>query len=294
MRFNFMTKGVLRAPDDETITVGGDDSDVGGIVIEDDESTIVDLSPNEDKPSPALEARLAAAEEENRRLRSTYTPPVQQSPQAPPQYSVPQADPFKDQEEAVTREERSLGIEYESHRAAKTLTQEMIDKYSAQAAELQQKRINIGVQRQLQTVVPQYIQQQNVQNMRAKYADVEANQQAFLFAQGQHSLMRSRGEPDTEATLDKAMNAARVQFRMPGAIQQQASDSERNKFMGTKGGGPNPITDNKVIMGKAEKIMALSLYGDAFEGDEMKAYKQWAKGPGLRAKKLIAKGGLAK
>ena len=48
--------------------------------------------------------------------------------------------------------------------------------------------------------------------------------------------------------------------------------------------------NNVVKMGKSEKIMAMAMYGQAFNGDEKKVYSQWAKGPGIRAQKSMQKG----
>lgn len=47
--------------------------------------------------------------------------------------------------------------------------------------------------------------------------------------------------------------------------------------------------NNVVKMGKAEKVMAMAMYGDRFNGDEKKTYAQWAKGPGIKAQKAAQK-----
>jgi hypothetical protein len=47
--------------------------------------------------------------------------------------------------------------------------------------------------------------------------------------------------------------------------------------------------NNVVKMGKSEKIMAMAMYGDRNNGDEQKAYAQWAKGPGIKAQKAMQK-----
>jgi hypothetical protein len=87
------------------------------------------------------------------------------------------------------------------------------------------------------------------------------------------------------------MNAARSQFRLSTAPRLSPTEQDRQQLTGYSGNGRKNMEpkNSTVKMGKPEKIMAMAMYGDRFNGDEKKVYSQWARGPGIRAQKAAAK-----
>lgn len=231
--------------------------------------------------------RLAKAETEQAQLRThlnnLYGTIANQSNQQN------QPDPYSAQLDDISEQERALGIQFEALRAANGLTPANIKDFDNKARSLQQKRVDISTQRSLQAVVPQLLSAQQVNHYKTQYADVHGNDQALLYAKSRYDMLRAMGEADSPQLVDRAMNDARVQFKLAGA-KSSPTDQDRRQLSGVGGGGGRNMSNNTVKMGKAEKAMAMALYGEKFNGDEKKVFAQWAKGPGLRAKKAAEKG----
>lgn len=263
--------------------------------IEDDhDNTIVQIEEKKDGndrgPSRDDEERWRRAEAENLRLQSSVAdlqsrvvggglPGRQQQP-----------DPFQQQEDAISEQEKALGIQWEAHKASKSLTRELLNEFDAKSRQLQQARMNIAAQRAIQGTLPTIIQATQQQQFAREYGDVQSNPQANRFARGEYDRLVARGAPETPETVARAMNAARVEFRLPTA-RYTPTEQDRQQLTGFGGQGrrvADPKT-NVVKMGKSEKIMAMAMYGERFNGDEKKVYSQWAKGPGIRAQRAAAR-----
>lgn len=231
----------------------------------------------------ANQARLANAFDELRsRLAGGGGGPTQAPAQAP--------DPWKAQEEAINEEERALGIQWEAHKAARTLTGELMKEMDAKARALQQRRVDIATERAIQRALPTFIQASRREQFAHQYSDVQGNPQANMYARGQYDILRAQGHPDSPETVDLAMNAARRAFNLRGA-RGAPTDRDREQLTGysnTRRTNVEP-KNNVVKMGKSEKIMAMAMYGQAFNGDEKKVYSTWAKNVGLRAQKSLSR-----
>ncbi len=253
------------------VTVGGDKEDGGG---RDDDRW---------RQAEHNQARLANAFDE---LRSRLT--GGNSGQSHSQ--APQADPFKQQEDAITEEERALGIQWEAHKAARTLDGNMVKEFDGKARSLQQRRTDIAAQRAIQNALPQFVAASQAQQYNAQYSDVKANPNANRYARGQYDMLIAQGHPDSPATVELAMDSARRAFRLGGG-RNTPTDRDRDQLTGysnTRRTNMDP-KNNTVKMGKSEKIMAMAMYGQAFNGDEKKVYSTWAKNVGLRAQKATNK-----
>lgn len=196
------------------------------------------------------------------------------------------SDPYQAEEDAITAEERALGIQWEAHKAARTLTQPLLEDFDKKSRNLTQRRMGIAARRAMSEVVPSILQASQQQNIRNEHADVYSNPNATRFARGHYDQLVARGAPDSPETLRRAMNAARATFGI-GAQRMDPTDQDRQQlqgFAGTNRRSADPKA-NVVKMGKAEKNMALAMYGDHFNGDEKKSYAQWARGPGIRAQR---------
>lgn len=257
--------------------------------VEDGNETIVTVG--EEKKDSRDDERWRQAEDNQRRLasdldaiRSRLTGNVS----APPSGPSPGSDPWKSQEDAIAEEERALGIQWEAHKVSGIFQTkpELLKEFDAKARGLQQRRIDIATQRAIANAMPQFVAASQRQQFAAQYGDVQNNPQANMYARGQYDILRAQGHPDSPETVDLAMNAARRAFNLRGA-RGTPTDRDRDQLTGytnTRRTGMDPKS-NVVKMGKSEKIMAMAMYGQAFNGDEKKVYSQWAKGPGLRAQK---------
>jgi hypothetical protein len=202
-----------------------------------------------------------------------------------------QRDPYEDELKNISEQERAAGIQFEALRASGGLNKQVIDEFDQKARNLAQRRTDIAAQRAIQGALPQVIQAQQQQYFRMQYADVHSNERARQYAAGRYQQLLAEGEPDSPATVDRAMNDSRVKFGMRGNMSTGPTDLDKRQLSGVGGGGTVRGTGstNVVKMGKAEKSMAMAMYGDRFNGDEKKAYAAWAKGPGVRAKKEAEK-----
>lgn len=257
--------------------------------IEDDGDTVIDLSPEKKETKSDDSAnRLSQAEAENANLRSQIQYSRQQN--YGNQVQQNQVDPFDSELEGINERERSLGIQWEIDKVAGRLKDKsVVDEYDRKAREIHDQKTSVSTRRALRDMLPDITRAQQQQQLRTQYSDVYNNQSAITYAEGAYKMLLASGEQDGPQLLDKAMNQARVQFRMPGANYMKPTQQDKQQLSGIGGGGGRVSQDNTVKMGKAEKQMAMAMYGDAFNGDEKKAYEKWAKGPGIRAKKAAAK-----
>src|SRR5512139_1064730 len=261
--------------------------------VEDDGATIVTVGEKKEEGGRNDDERWRQAEETQQRLARGFDEIRSRlnggSPQSNPQAT--QSDPWKAQEDAITEEERALGIQWEAHKAARTLTGELVKEFDGKARSLQQRRADIAANRAIQNALPTFLQASQQHQYAQQYSDVKSHQQANMYARGQFDILRAQGHPDTAATVDLAMEAARTAFGLSGRGRQPSSrDREQlTGFSGTRRTNMEPKS-NVVKMGKSEKIMAMAMYGQHFNGDEKKVYAQWAKGPGVRAQKAMQAG----
>lgn len=260
--------------DGETlVTVGGEEKKDGG---KDDERW---------RNAEAQQSRLAADFADLRaRLTggSGYQGPGPSSPAA--------QDPWKSEEDAISEQERALGIQWEAHKAARTLTSDLLKDFDQKSRQLQQRRTDIAAQRAIRSALPVILQESQRQQYQTEYGDVQSNPSANRWARGHYDMLVAQGAPESPETVRRAMNAARVTFRI-GNFNLQPTEQDRQQLTGFSAAGRKTMQpkDNVVKMGKSEKIMAMAMYGDRFNGDEKKSYSQWARGPGIRAQKAAQK-----
>jgi hypothetical protein len=245
----------------------------------------------EEKPKAAksedADERLRAAERDQAQLRAQLAD--MQYRFAGQQPNVPQIDPYSAEEDRISEQEKALGIQYDALRASGGLTNQLITDFDKKARGLQQQRINLGTQRAIQAVLPAINNSQQQQYFRTQYMDVHQNPRALQYAKGVYDQLIALGETDGPQLVDRAMNESRSKFGLTGGTKFMPSEKDKAQFAGVGGNGGKASTSNVVKMGKAEKQMALAMYGNAYNGDEKKVFAAWAKGPGLRAKKQADK-----
>lgn len=283
-------------PDEIQVSVEGSPASQEPVVsfIEDDhDNTIVKIEEKTDGGRGATrddEERWRRAEAENARLQTSLADLQSRVVGNTGHGNQNQPDPWKGQEDSVTERERALGIQWEAHKRSKTLTKELLDEFDGKSRALQQERVNIATQRAIAAAMPQMLQATQQQHYAREYGDVQSNPAANRYARGQYDMLVAQGAPESPETVARAMNAARMQFRMPTA-RYTPTEQDRQQLTGFGGQGRR-VSDpksNVVKMGKSEKIMAMAMYGQHFNGDEKKVYSQWAKGPGIRAQRAAAK-----
>lgn len=264
--------------------------------VEDGNETIVTVGKEkEDGGAARDDDRWRQAEANQQRLASdldAIRARLTGNPGAAPSGPSSGSDPWKSQEDAITAEERALGIQWEAHKQAGTFRSNpsLLTEYDNKARALQQRRIDLSTQRAIQTTMPTFVAAAQAQQYRIQYGDVQNHPQANMYARGQYDMLRAQGHPDSPATVDLAMNSARQAFGL-GGRRSAPTERDRDQLSGysnTRRTNVEPKS-NVVKMGKSEKIMAMAMYGQAFNGDEKKVYAQWAKGPGIRAQKAAQK-----
>lgn len=265
--------------------------------IENDNETLVTIGDKKETDGGGKsgndEERWRAAEADRLRLQADFNElrtRVTGVPGSQPSSAPAGPDPFKAEEDAITEQERALGIQWEAHKAARSFTPELVKDFDQKSRQLQQRRIDISTQRAMSNIMPQFLAASQEQQFRAEYGDVRNNPQANRFARGHYDMLVAQGAAESPETVRQAMNAARIQFRLAGA-RTQPTDSDRRQFTGF--GGTQRVAmepkNNVVKMGKAEKGMAMAMYGDTFNGDEQKVYSQWAKTIGIKAQREAQK-----
>ena len=275
--------------DDLEIKVGEEEStgkESPITITETDGETIVDLKPEKKEPVREDDSRWRVAEAENQALRARMDALQYQMGGNQRQDNT---DPFKQELDNIGQRERALGIEWETKRASRSLTQTDIDNYDSKARDLHQQRANIAARKAIQEALPVLQQQQLRIYFQTKHADVHANPNAVDFAKGTYQQLRAKGMPESEALVDRAMNEARREFGLTGSMSFAPTDQDKRQLMGVSGGGGRVLSDNTVKMGKSEKSMAMAMYGEAFNGDEKKVYKKWAEKIGIKAKRELEK-----
>lgn len=276
--------------DDEVFidTEAKDDKGPPVTIVEDGDTTNVNIGEEKAQAKPSdSDARLQAAEREQAQLRAQLAD--MQYRFAGQQPNTNQPDPYSAEEDRISEQEKALGIQYDALRASGGLTKPLIDDFDKKARGLQQQRINLGTQRAIQAVLPAINNNNQQQYFRTQYMDVHQNPRALQYAKGVYDQMLALGEQDGPLLVDKAMNESRSKFGLTGGMKFTPSDKDKSQFSGVSGMGGKTSTGNSVKMGKAEKQMAMAMYGNAFNGYEKKVYTTWAKGPGLRAKKQAEK-----
>lgn len=204
------------------------------------------------------------------------------------------SDEFNNELDQLAERERALGVQWEVLKGQNKLDKPTLDDFERKSRQIQDRKAEITAQRALNKVLPQILNAQQRNHYQMTYADVNSNPRASQYARGRYEIMLAEGAADGPELIDRAMNEARVKFGMAGA-KPVPTNNDRQQLSGVSGGGGRVKQDNQVKLGKAEKSMAMEMYGPRFNGDEKKAYAAWAKGPGLRAKraeeKIRARGG---
>lgn len=276
--------------DEIEIKVGEDSNkDDHVTIVENDGETIVDVSPKKKEETQQSEdPRWAAAQAENMRLQSQLAQ-IQSQIVGNQGNQRSNADPYQQELDNISAQERALGIEWETKRASKQLTQDAIDTYDRKARDFSQQRANIAARKAINEAMPQLVQYQQRAHFQTKHADVHANLGALEYAKGTYQQLRAMGHAESEALVDQAMNEARRQFGLSGVTKFAPTEHEKRQLMGMSASGGRQVADNTVKMGKAEKAMAMAMYGEHFNGDEKKVYSHWAKKIGIKAKRAHEK-----
>ncbi len=259
--------------------------------VESDGETLVHVGSEEKKDGGRDDERWRNAEAQQNRLASDFADLRSRLTGNPsPQGPGPSADPYKAEEDSISDQERALGIQWEAHKASRNLTPKLLEEFDQKSRALNQRRTDIAARRAIGQALPSILAASQEQHYRTEYGDVRNHQQANRWARGHYDQLVAQGAPESDETVRVAMNAARHQFRLPGA-RLTPTEHDRQQLTGFSANGRKNMDpkNNVVKMGKAEKIMAMAMYGDRFNGDEKKTYAQWAKGPGVRAQKAAQK-----
>jgi hypothetical protein len=110
-------------------------------------------------------------------------------------------------------------------------TQADKDEYAKLSAKIERERINMVAERMLDRRSADQSQRttQDVMRVaiRTRHQDVYAKPQAVAYAEGEFRKLRAMGKPDSQETLDLAMNAARRAFGINKEPAPSATERSR-------------------------------------------------------------------
>lgn len=258
--------------------------------VESDGDTLVTVGDKEPKAGRD-DDRWRNAEAQQNRLASDFADLRSRLTGGSGNQASSQPDGYKQAEDAISEQERALGIQWEAHKASRSLTPALLKEFDDKSRNLQQQRIDISTQRAMSNVLPQFMAASQQQQYQIEYGDVKSHPTANRWARGHYDMLVAQGAPENPDTVRTAMNAARSHFRISGGSRSMPTDQDRAQLTGFSSSGRKNMEpkSNVIKMGKPEKIMAMAMYGDRFNGDEKKVYSQWAKGPGIKAQKAAQK-----
>jgi hypothetical protein len=258
--------------------------------IESDGDTLVTIEEGK-KSDGRDDDRWRNAEAQQNRLASDFADLRSRLAGGSSNQALSQTDAYKAAEDAISDQERALGIQWEAHKASRSLTPALLKDFDDKSRGLQQQRVDISTRRSMEAMLPQFMAASQQQQYQIEYGDVKSHPTANRWARGHYDMLVAQGAPENPDTVRTAMNAARSHFRISGGSRSTPTDQDRAQLTGFSNNGRKNMEpkNNVVKMGKPEKIMAMAMYGDRFNGDEKKVYSQWARGPGVRAQKAAQK-----
>lgn len=156
-------------------------------------------------------------------------------------------------------------------------TQADKDEYQRMSARIERQRIEMTADRLLEKRQAAMAQQTGAAvmraNIRTRHEDVYAKPQAVAYAEGEFRKLRATGKPDSQETLDLAMNAARRAFGL--SKEPPPSDVQKSRFTGSPRGQAVPGREPGVVRMTPElRRMANAKYSHV--KDEEARYKLWA------------------
>lgn len=194
-------------------------------------------------------------------------------------------DPL-DAEARTLRENQSMLFErYQHLQQQNAVTADLEREFRAKAERFQDRLSEIAAERvanrRAETARAQQ-PDQNTQAIRAHvqlhYPDVLGNKNHMTYADATYVQLIAKGEAPGIKTVNKALDATRRAFRLPGAVPDRPAPTatERRRFAGTEagaGGKGGPTSTKAVVMDKPTQRMAREMYPGL---EPKKAYQMWA------------------
>lgn len=261
-----------------------DDDDV--TVDPTDDEPVVSLTRKEKKKERlALRDELTATRQELARLQGLVQGAMHRQPAVP--------DPTDDEDDGEAELDSALAEVQRKHTAAYNAlrskgaqaTQADKDEYERQVRACERERIKLGASysaKMAQAQAGVTVRQQVIQEqLHREHGDVyAAGPRAVQFSRGEFQKLLAMGEPDSAATVKKAMDATRVAFNIGRSTAP--TESQRARFVapprGGNGGGGGSEGPTSIKMTKEFRGMADAAYPEI--KDDKERYRKWANGPG--------------
>ena len=227
-----------------------------------------------------LMAELDAVREEARQAREEAARLREENRRALEQFEQrargqQQVDPARAELDAIYADEERFVSDYNRRTAEyQQANQRMPDNEAAEwrkrAREIEEKKART-IARQASAVDPsQYTQQQ----LKSEYPDVFAHPQAFLRAQGEIAILKSRGEnSDDIRVMRRALDTARDEFGLGGKRKVDPSDAPRYRSAPRGGNGAGGKEPARIAWNKDLQRLADSMYSQ--EPDPKKRAQMW-------------------
>lgn len=206
-----------------------------------------------------------------------------------------QADPLEQEAATVRSAEESLIAEYNALHTAGKLTPEQQTRLQTRANQIERAKHDVWTRQTLAAAGIQRVDpEQAVRSARAqarteKYSDVYANAKAVQYADGEFNRLVAMGaDYKSDETFDKAMRAARQQFKIGNAARSDEElEVDRRRFSGqskTAGGGGGKTTKSvQVKKGSAEWGMAQAMFSHMKNLTEEQRVQRWVNRVGSKS-----------
>lgn len=194
----------------------------------------------------------------------------------------PERDPIDEHLDQAREEQRNLYAEFEARMAATEgkMSADERKKFDERNAALEDKRIQLQIQKHAPRMDPEAIARQNMQmQIDSRHPDVMGDPQRRSWTQARFWQLRAEGMSDSWETLDLAANEARKRFGGQAATRPP-SDSRKARFTGAPRGGGSSGGQKTYRMTDVDKRLAAAMFPN--EKDERKRNQMWVNSVGKR------------
>ncbi len=167
--------------------------------------------------------------------------------------------------------------------------------YEQVAAEIEDEKMQVGVDRALAKQVPVIQQTAARDRWKEKYPEVYAKPEAYAFAEARRNVRMALGEKETVELVNEVMDEAMATFKL--GPKRGATANERARMSGVSssggGGGDNRVSGGIQMTPELRRMALAAAAGDTDDkgrplSDDAKI-KKWVDGPGreLRKQKVL-------
>lgn len=210
---------------------------------------------------------------------------------------APAVDPYQARMTAIrerqTREYQNLQAEVQANGGK--LPPEREKHYVQVSSEIEDEKVNIGVEKALAQRLPEVKQSVSRQTWENKYPDVYRNPNAYAYAEATRNRRLALGEKETAELVDEVMEETMTALKLgPKPKGPTANEKARMSGVSSSSNGGGNTSGGGIQMTKELRSMALAMYRgekgpDGKPMTDEQALKKWADtaGKSLRKEKIL-------